>query len=265
MQEKKRIETYLWEKDLLRTYKETRNGLLGTDYSSKLSPWLALGCLSPRMIYQEVKRYEQQRAKNASTYWLIFELIWRDFFHYIARKHGKHLFLPGGIRQEKEQEWINNQRHLQAWIDGKTGIPFIDANMREIAATGFMSNRGRQNVASFLVHDLKIDWRLGAEYFESVLVDYDVASNWGNWNYIAGVGNDPRENRSFNVLSQARRYDSRGDYIRQWIPELAELPNSMIHDPASASSKDLAMYGVILGSTYPYPIVEYRGGKVMAY
>lgn len=258
-----RLRAYLWDKDLIRTYKETRNGLLGADYSSKLSPWLALGCLSPRLIYQEIRQYEQERVKNSSTYWLIFELIWRDFFRFISHKHGKLLFLPGGIKQ-KPRTWQNNQKHLQAWIEGKTGIPFIDANMRELAATGFMSNRGRQNVASFLVHDLQIDWRLGAAYFESMLIDYDVASNWGNWNYVAGVGNDPRQNRYFNILSQAKRYDPQGDYIRAWIPELAALPSNMIHDPGHAYPRELADYGISLGSTYPFPIVEFRGGAVPA-
>jgi deoxyribodipyrimidine photo-lyase len=106
-------------------------------------------------------------------------------------------------------------------VVGKTGQPFIDANMRELAATGFMSNRGRQNVASYLVHDLNVDWRWGAEYFESVLIDYDVCSNYGNWNYVAGIGNDPREDRYFNPKRQAALYDPKAEFIKRWIPELS--------------------------------------------
>ncbi len=173
-----RIHAYIWEKDLLKTYKETRNQLLGGDYSSKFSPWLALGCISPRSIYQEVKRYENERIKNDSTYWLIFELLWRDYFHFISHKHGNKLFLRGGI-QNRNLVVTPDTLKWEAWKDGMTGVPFVDANMRELKHTGFMSNRGRQNVASFLVNDLGQDWRKGAAYFESLLIDYDVCSNWG--------------------------------------------------------------------------------------
>ena len=123
------------------------------------------------------------------------------------------------------KSWSDDRDKLFAWVLGETGIPFIDANMKELRDTGFMSNRGRQNVASFLVKDLKVNWQMGAEYFESALIDYDPCSNYGNWNYVAGVGNDPRENRYFNILSQAKRYDPDGAFVRHWLPELAALPS----------------------------------------
>lgn len=255
-----RLQHYLWEGDHLRHYKETRNGLLGADYSSKFSPWLAMGCLSPRHIYAEVQRYEQVRIKNASTYWLIFELIWRDYFRFVAKKHGNRLFLPGGLKGERPQgrlDWPLFQR----WQEGTTGIPFVDANMRELLLTGYMSNRGRQNVASFLVRDLGLDWRLGAEWFESQLLDYDVCSNWGNWNYVAGIGNDPRENRYFNVIAQGKRYDPQGDYLRHWLPELAGLPGAAIHTPFDERPGTLAGVGVHLGGNYPYPVVALGGSR----
>ncbi|MEL7534918.1 MAG: DASH family cryptochrome [Bacteroidota bacterium] len=259
-----RLQTYFWENDCLRSYKETRNGLLGADYSSKFSAWLALGCLSPRKIYEEVKRYESLRKKNSSTYWMIFELIWRDYFRFVARKYGNRIFFAKGIKGHlsaeipqlsQERQW----KHFEAWREGKTGFPFVDANMRELAQTGFMSNRGRQNVASFLVKDLGVDWRLGAEYFESQLVDYDVCSNYGNWIYVAGVGNDPRENRYFNVISQAKRYDVKGAFVKHWLPELGDLPSQYIHEPWDATQKELLGYGVRLGVDYPQPIVSQRG------
>ncbi|MEM6349077.1 MAG: DASH family cryptochrome, partial [Bacteroidota bacterium] len=259
-----RLQTYFWENDRLRTYKETRNGLLGADYSSKFSAWLALGCLSPRKIYEEVKRYESLRKKNSSTYWMIFELIWRDYFRFVARKYGNKIFFAKGIkgrlspeipRVSRERQWA----HFEAWREGRTGFPFVDANMRELAQTGFMSNRGRQNVASFLVKDLGVDWRIGAEYFESQLIDYDVCSNYGNWIYVAGVGNDPRENRYFNVISQAKRYDVKGDFVKHWLPELSDLPSQYIHEPWDATQKELLRYGVRLGVDYPQPIVSQRG------
>lgn len=250
-----RLNQYFWEQDLLRQYKETRNGLLGADYSSKFSAWLSMGCLSPRKVYDEVKRYESVRKKNSSTYWLIFELIWRDYFRFVAKKFGNLLFQRGGIKNNGyhgREDW----KRFERWTEGSTGIPFIDANMREIKYSGFMSNRGRQNVASFLVKDLGIDWRMGAEYFESQLIDYDPCSNWGNWNYVAGVGNDPREDRYFNIVSQAKRYDPQGDYVRHWVPELAELPASIIHDPSHAAGHELRSRGIELGVNYPNAVVD---------
>ncbi|MEL6651022.1 MAG: DASH family cryptochrome [Bacteroidota bacterium] len=262
-----RLQTYFWENDCLRVYKETRNGLLGADYSSKFSAWLALGCLSPRKIYEEVKRYESLRKKNSSTYWMIFELIWRDYFRFVARRYGNAIFFSNGIKgyMPPQIPKVNHKRqllHFEAWRDGRTGFPFVDANMKELAETGFMSNRGRQNVASFLVKDLGVDWRMGAEYFESQLVDYDVCSNYGNWIYVAGVGNDPRENRYFNVVSQAKRYDVKGEYVKYWLPELHDLPSQYVHEPWVAPQKELMRYGVSLGVDYPQPIVLRKGQSV---
>jgi len=190
---------------------------LGGDYSTKFSPWLAHGCLSPKQIYAEVRRYEASRGNNESTYWVIFELLWRDFFRLMAKKYGDKIFLKGGILGKENGTLRDDFKAFQRWKDGKTGKGIVDANMREIASTGFMSNRGRQIVASYLVNDLKVNWQLGAEYFESLLIDYDPASNWGNWNYVAGVGNDPRENRYFNPKTQAERYDPEGKYVRFWL------------------------------------------------
>lgn len=212
-----RLNEYFWEKDLLKTYKETRNGLIGGDYSSKLSAWLAVGCISPRKIYEEVKKYEAERIANDSTYWLIFELLWRDYFHFIALKFGTRLFKSSGLKLNFMKKWKRDRELFMKWVNGETGVDFVDANMKELKATGFMSNRGRQNVASYLTKDLGIEWTWGASYFESQLIDYDVCSNWGNWNYVAGVGNDPREDRYFNIEKQASMYDPNGDYVNLWI------------------------------------------------
>ena len=214
-----RLNEYFWEKDLLKTYKETRNQLIGGDYSSKFSAWLSLGCISPRKIYEEVKKYESKRVSNDSTYWLVFELIWRDYFHFVALKFGTRIFKTSGIKNDLLQQWKRDKTVFEKWVNGETGVPFIDANMKELKLTGFMSNRGRQNVASFLTKDLGIDWTWGASYFESQLIDYDVCSNWGNWNYVAGVGNDPRENRYFNINTQVEKYDKNGDYMKLWLSE----------------------------------------------
>jgi len=222
---------YLWDSNCIASYKETRNGLLGRDYSSKFSAHLSQGTLSPKLIYFEVQKYEKEVQKNKSTYWLIFELLWRDFFRFMAKKHGNLIFTLGGIKQSLPIHLFDNETLFNKWKEGKTGIPFIDANMRELNSTGFMSNRGRQNVASFLVKDMRINWLWGAEYFESMLVDYDPCSNYGNWNYIAGVGSDPREDRYFNIPSQVKKYDPEGIYMRNWLPELAEAPISYLINP----------------------------------
>lgn len=249
----KRLKYYLWDTDLLKTYKETRNGLLGGDYSSKFSPWLAQGCLSPKTIYQEIKRYEEERTANESTYWMFFELLWRDFFRLMGKKHGNRIFLKGGVQNKPMKQYRNNREMFELWAAGKTGIPFIDANMRELNQTGWMSNRGRQNVASFLMRDLKVNWQMGAEYFESLLLDYDPCSNWGNWNYVAGVGSDPREDRYFNILTQARNYDQHGDYVKHWIPELAKVSVEKVHRPDLLSASEKNQLGM---SDYPKPVVK---------
>lgn len=212
----RRLHEYLWTTDSLRTYKETRNGLLGANYSSKLSPALAAGTLSPRTIYREVKRYEAARIANDSTYWLGFELLWRDYFQFVMLKYGARVFRSRGLRSQPAP-WRRNRDAFERWRTGHSGVPFVDANMRELLHTGFMSNRGRQNVASFFTKDLQLDWRWGAAWFESQLIDYEVCSNWLNWAYVAGVGNDPREDRYFNIAGQAARYDPDGAYVKQWL------------------------------------------------
>lgn len=213
-----RLQHYFWQTDAVATYKETRNGLLGADYSTKFSPWLSAGCLSPRRIYAELKRYESERTSNSSTYWVFFELLWREFFQWVALQHGASLFAEYGWKGQRRQ-WRRDQALFKKWCAGETGDDFVDANMRELNTTGFMSNRGRQNVASFLCHQYKIDWRWGASYFEQRLLDYDAASNWGNWAYVSGVGNDPRKDRVFNTQGQAERYDPEGAYRKKWLKD----------------------------------------------
>ena len=212
---KERLNYYLWESKKVSFYKKTRNGLLGKDYSSKFSAWLANGSISPREIYWQIKNYEKDIMKNQSTYWMIFELIWRDFFKYISLKYGNKIFKIGGIL-EKEYNWLKDHKKFQNWVDGRTSEPFVNANMIELKCTGWMSNRGRQNVASFLSKELLIDWRWGANYFESMLIDYDVHSNYGNWMYVSGVGNDPRD-RKFNIKFQADRYDPNNKFQNLWL------------------------------------------------
>jgi deoxyribodipyrimidine photo-lyase len=250
----KRLNHYFFESDELRNYKFKRNGLLGADFSSKFSPWLAHGCISARSIHDQVEKYENEVHKNVSTYWMKFELIWRDYFRYSARKHGDKIFKLGGI-QEKDLDKRTDQARFEKWKEGETGIPFIDANMRELKRTGYMSNRGRQNVASFLAQNLNFDWRWGAAWFESMLIDYDVCSNWGNWAYNSTVGHDPR-NRYFNIVGQAQKYDSDGDYVRHWLPELKYVPDEFVHEPWKMSEDQQKLNECIIGEDYPEPMID---------
>ncbi len=253
----KRLTTWIWEHDALRRYKRTRNGMLAPDDSSRLSPWLALGCLSAREVHAEVQRYERERVRNEDTQWLIFELHWRDYFYWVAARWGRRLFAASGL-QGLRYPWRTlddaaAREDFARWTHGETGFPLVDAAMRELSATGYTSNRARQNVASFLTRVLGIDWREGARWFESLLVDYDVGSNWGNWAYVAGVGNDARGFRFFNVQSQGERYDPAGAFAQYWVPELSSVADARIYRPDrwTAFETDTAA-----SAGYPAPMVD---------
>ena len=211
----KRIDEYFFKTKKVAVYKKTRNGLIGKDYSTKFSPWLANGSLSAKTIYWKIKDFEDEFGANQSTYWVIFELVWRDYFKYISLKHGSKIFKIGGIL-EKNYTWNADRSIIENWKNGRTKDDFVNANMIELKETGWMSNRGRQNVASYFAKELQLDWRIGAAYFESMLLDYDVHSNYGNWMYVAGVGNDPRD-RKFNTKLQADRYDSNHKFRKLWL------------------------------------------------
>ena len=204
-------------------YKERRNELDGWENSSKFSPWLANGNLSVRQICFNLNNYEQKSGANESTYWLFFELLWRDYFQWYAHLYGKRLFAFQGIKQQKPLTSFYPER-FRKWCSGNTPYPLVNACMKQLNATGFMSNRGRQIVASCLVNELAVDWRYGAAYFEQQLLDYDVASNWGNWQYLAGVGADPRGKRHFDLDKQTRQYDPEGLFINKWQGGIQPLP-----------------------------------------
>ena len=201
-------------------YKATRNGLMGTAYSTKLSPWLAVGALSPRTVFSALRPHEAIYGASDGSYWIWFELLWRDYFRFWSEKHGVKVFRAEGL--SKLGPPVIDAQAFETWRRAATGEPFVDAGLRELAATGYLSNRLRQVVASYLVHDLAGDWRAGAAWFESQLIDYDVCSNQGNWLYIAGRGADPRQGRRFNPSQQAAHYDPDGRYRALWA-EPADL------------------------------------------
>ncbi|KAH9224957.1 DNA photolyase, FAD-binding/Cryptochrome [Leptodontidium sp. 2 PMI_412] len=239
---------YLITSGNINTYHSTRNGLLGHDFSTKLSAYLSLGCITARQIHASLLAFEDGTnpsfssvtgyglGQNDGTKSIRFELLWRDYMRLCTRKFGPKLFRLSGFKAEGEERWSSPSRpspssstskvrqQIERFLNGTTGMGLIDASLREMYHTGYTSNRARQNVASFLAKHLKIDWRIGAEWYECMLVDYDLSSNWGNWQYLAGVGNDPRgEARIFNPVKQAFDYDPNGDYVKAWVPELRKL------------------------------------------
>lgn len=231
-------------------YKISRNGLLGTDFSTKLSGYLSHGCITARQIHEALVRYEEAQdekyakaqgygeGENEGTKGVRFELLWRDYMRLCTRKFKYKLFRRSGFRDDHGIKWKSSEDDstdeqpqspgtgevLKRIFEGTTGMGLIDASQRELLHTGYTSNRARQNVASFLAKHLGIDWRFGAEWYEMLLVDYDVSSNWSNWQYVAGVGNDPRgEARIFNPVKQAFDYDKDGKYVKTWVPELRSV------------------------------------------
>ncbi|AOT08073.1 DASH family cryptochrome [Pseudoalteromonas luteoviolacea] len=208
------------------SYKLTRNALDGKYNSTQFSPYLSVGNISPRQIINRLDMYEQKQGANDSTYWIRFELMWRDFFHHKAIQKGSNLFKFAGERGVRPLTTYYPQR-FKRWCNGTTEYPLVNACMRELNETGFMSNRGRQIVASCLVNELQVDWRYGAAYFQQQLIDYDVASNWGNWQYIAGVGDDPRGGRHFNIGKQAQMYDPDGAFQNKWSSDGEQIASDV--------------------------------------
>ncbi|KAF2499533.1 cryptochrome [Lophium mytilinum] len=251
--------THLASSGAMTAYKSTRNGMLGLDFSTKLSAYLAYGCLTARQVHWAMVDFEAGtggdgvgvagygRGENEGTAAIRFELLWRDYMRLCARKFGASLFDIDGFRgaentaddgeqPQPPKRWkyldrsgglgddpAKTREALLRFLSGTTGIGLIDAAQRELFLTGYTSNRARQNVASFLASHLGIDWRVGAEWYESMLIDYDMANNWGNWQYVAGVGNDPRQGRVFNPVKQALDYDAQGEYVKAWVGELRDV------------------------------------------
>eukprot|EP00095_Tigriopus_kingsejongensis_P000662 maker-scaffold331_size203155-snap-gene-0.2 protein:Tk00662 transcript:maker-scaffold331_size203155-snap-gene-0.2-mRNA-1 annotation:"fad-binding protein" len=206
----------------------TRNAFDGIENSTKFSPWLALGCVSPKTIYRHLKQFEADHGSNDSTYWIYFELLWREYFYWTCLSLGSSLFGDSSNRQlYSPNSSATSNLNFAKWKSGNTNYPIVDACMRQLNETGYMSNRGRQLTASCLIYELGIDWRHGAAYFESQLIDHDVASNWGNWAYIAGALNKPAHNeqtknqsqpksRHFDLAKQTEMYDPDHSFINQW-------------------------------------------------
>ncbi len=204
------------------SYKETRNELDDWASSTKFSPYLAMGCISARQIFAHLREHEMRQGCNDSTRFILFELLWREYFHFSALKIKAQLFSFQG-NAAKPPKTHYDWKTFASWTSAATGFPLVDAAMRQLNTTGYISNRARQIVASCLINELGQDWRYGCAYFQQQLIDYDPAINWGNWQYIAGVGADPRGGRHFNIDKQQAQYDPDGVFIRRWGGEALKL------------------------------------------
>ena len=210
---KKELHYYFYEKKLPLTYLDTRNEMLGRDGSTKFSSYLSSGFLDVRFLYNEVRKFESVHRATKSTGWIIFELLWREFFYWHYQKYPRHYFSKKGL---SSLDFSSVPTYTLQELRNKNAHPFFYAAFNELLSTGFLSNRARQIFASIWINDLHLDWRSGAKLFEENLIDYDVYSNYGNWMYLAGVGVDPRGKRYFNVDKQLETYDPKGFYLKNW-------------------------------------------------
>ena len=209
----KYVKDYFSDKKALE-YKQTRNELMGNDFSTKFSVWLAHGLISARQIFTSLKNYEESNGANESTYWILFELLWRDYFRLLHFKYNRKLYFQFGLKNKEINE--TSQDNISNLEEANTESSFINAGIRELQNSGFLSNRMRQILASFIIFEMKIDWRIGADFFQKYLIDFDIYSNQGNWIYIAGYGTDPRGGRRFNVEKQKNTYDIDNQYEVCW-------------------------------------------------
>lgn len=212
-----RLLTYFGAERYLDNFVDSRYELKGTNVASRLSPWLALGCLSPKEVYTQLKKYEKKYKSNKSTQTFLLELLWRDHYRLMGKKYGDKIFEEGGIRGQETKDLSEDITVFNQWKEGKTEVNLINACMLQLKNTGFLSHKGRQLVSSYLVNDMGIHWRMGATYFQHILIDYDICSNWVNWNVVGGVGPDTKEDRYLNIENQAKRFDSKGDYTDLWL------------------------------------------------
>ncbi len=249
----------LMKKGKAKLYQDKRD-TPAEDGTSKLSPWLQWGQISAREIYHELAKPANELIHSG----YLRQLFWREFSYHLLF-HAPHS-IDRPLRPEYEEfKWKPNTSYLKAWQHGNTGYPIIDAGMRQLWQTGWMHNRVRMVVSSFLVKHLLQDWREGASWFWDTLVDADLANNTMGWQWIAGSGADASPYfRIFNPITQGEKFDKTGDYVREFCPELADVPNKYLHKPWDMPELELAAAGVVLGKDYPSPIISHPDGRQKA-
>lgn len=244
--------------DQVGDYPEGRN-VPADDVTSRLSPHLRFGEISPRQVWHTAKAHAHAHPSRAAAVdKFLSELAWRDFsYHQLYHRAD----ISKVSMQEKYErlDWRSAPKELARWEQGQTGIPIVDAGMREMWETGYMHNRVRMLVASLLSKNMLIDWRLGEAWFWDCLVDADIANNPASWQWVAGSGLDAAPYfRIFNPVTQGERFDPTGKYVRRWVPEIAHLPGEALHAPFEAKPEVLKRAGIVLGKTYPRPIVDLK-------
>ncbi len=247
--------------DGLSCYAEGRN-FPSRPATSRLSPYLKFGQISPHQAWYEAGGHFDPADKNLDTF--RSELGWREFSYNLLHTN-PHLKTTPLQKKFTYFQWLNEPQHLQAWQTGKTGYPIVDAGMRELYQTGYMHNRVRMIVGSFLVKNLLLDWRHGEAWFWDCLFDADAASNTASWQWIAGCGADAAPYfRVFNPVTQGQKFDSDGKYTRHFVPELADMPSKYLFNPFDAPVDVLQRAGVSLGESYPYPLVDVKASRLRA-
>lgn len=234
------------------------------NHVSRLSPHLHFGEISPHTVWHAAKKLEDDERIADDVDHFLSELGWREFAHYLLYYWPT---LPESNLQKKFDRfpWRDDGEALEKWQRGQTGYPIVDAGMRELWRTGYMHNRVRMIVGSFLVKNLLLDWRHGEAWFWDTLIDADLANNSAGWQWIAGSGADAAPYfRVFNPVTQGKKFDPAGDYVRRYVPEIAALPDSHLHNPWDAPAKMLAKAGVELGNTYPPPMVDLKTSRERA-
>jgi len=221
-----------------------------------LSPYLNSGCLSPKSVYEAINKFMGNKFHKNRANCIVHGLMRRDYLKLLEKKYKSKVFEYGGIKGVEPEGLEIDMSKFDLWKNAETGVPIVDAFMRELNKTGFISFEGRRILSQFLIEELKVNWRVGAEYFQSVLIDYNPCSNWGNWNIVAGVGYDAKEDRYCNFITKAKKLDPKGEYIRKWIPELSPVKDNYIHEPDKMSEEEKSKIKFDLGEDYPQPIVE---------
>lgn len=261
-----RIEDYFTKKNGVKLLAKLEDCSGVMDSSTKLSPWISTGCISARQVYWEGYRtLEKNVDDHISNIWLK-RFLWRDFLYLLCIHEGSTVFRDRTLNEDAPElplykkkssnshEFIRN-RALIAWLEGSTGYPYIDAHIKELKTTGYISFRGRLNLSSFLVHQLDGEWQLGAEVFEHYLIDHDPVVNWGYWYYLYERCRDDNQEVPLDTVEEANKYDPEGFYVKKWINELVLLPPPFCHEPYLLSDEEQNLFEVVLGRDYPEPVL----------
>jgi len=218
--------------------------------------YLSDGCLSPKKMFHALKEWKNIGENRRVIDFAVKALLWRDFYRLMGKKYRDLIFEPGGIKGKIDTKVTKELTLFNIWKEGRTGIPYVDACMLKLKQKGYLHSHEKKLIASFLIYNLKLDWRLGAEYFENMLINYDPCSVWGFWNFIAGISSDEKDGVEVNWYRESIKYDPEGDFVKKWIPALTDLPKKYIHKPFRLSEDELKGYNLKLGADYPAPAIS---------